>query len=284
MTPLRAKVIEALQLRGYSPRTHRSYISSIRDLANYTHKSPDLLSPEELSAYFRYLVLERQLSPASCLVALNAVRFLYRQVLGQTEFNLSIPLPKRPQRIPELLNHSEVARILAACADNPKHRMLLAACYGCGLRVSELMHLQVADIDGERRLLRINQGKGNKDRLVVIGVTLLEQLRSYWRLLHPTLWLFPSRTLDRALSVSAAQRIYTRAKGKARISKIGGIHALRHAYATHQLEAGLPVHRLQRQLGHRSLQSTLRYLHWISDYREGKGEQDLLSQLEVHHG
>ena len=152
MTALRTKVIEAMQLRGFSPRTHQSYLGCLRDLARYSHQSPDHLSKGELADYFRHLVLERQLSSSSCLLALNAVNFLFREVLQQKDFYLDIPLPAKKQRIPELLNRSEVARILGACT-NPKHRMLLATCYGCGLRVSELVHLRVADIDGERRLL-----------------------------------------------------------------------------------------------------------------------------------
>ena len=208
--------------------------------------------------------------------------FLYRQVLGQASFTLDVPLPKRKQRIPELLNRSEVGRILHVCT-NPKHHMLLATCYGCGLRLSELVNLRVSDIDGERHLLRINQGKGAKDRLVIIGPTLLQQLRDYWCLLHPDPWLFPSRIKGLHLGVSSVQRLYTDAKRRAGITKVGGVHGLRHAYATHQLEAGLPIHRLQRQLGHRCISSTLRYIHWIADYREGKEEQDLLAMLEVDH-
>lgn len=282
MTPLRAKMIEAMQLRGFSPRTHDAYIANVRDLARFTHKSPDQVTEEELKAFFRHLVLERKLSSSSCWQFFNAIVFLYRQVLGQASFTLDVPLPKRKQRIPELLNRSEVGRILHVCT-NPKHHMLLATCYGCGLRLSELVNLRVSDIDGERHLLRINQGKGAKDRLVIIGPTLLQQLRDYWCLLHPDPWLFPSRIKGLHLGVSSVQRLYTDAKRRAGITKVGGVHGLRHAYATHQLEAGLPIHRLQRQLGHRCISSTLRYIHWIADYREGKEEQDLLAMLEVDH-
>jgi integrase len=127
--------------------------------------------------------------------------------------------------------------------------------------VSELLAVKVCQIDGERKLLRVEQGKGAKDRLVPISETLLEQLRAYWRLYRPGDWLFPGRTPERALSPTSVQKVYTRAKGKAGVTKIGGIHGLRHAYATHLLEAGLPVHRLQRHMGHQNLQSILRYVH-----------------------
>ena len=282
MTPLRAKMIEAMTVRGFSVRTHRSYLSAVSALARYYGQSPERLSVPALRRYFVYLAVERELSAASCRLYLNGIRFLYLQVLKWPRFDIPIPTPKRPQRIPELLSRAEVAAIVAACT-NPKHRMMLATCYGCGLRVSELVHLKVRDIDGERGLLRIDQGKGAKDRLVPLGPTLLSQLRGYWQRFHPGPWLFPGHTLERALSLCSIQKAFARAKAHAGVEKIGGIHSLRHAYATHQLEAGMPVHRLQRLLGHRDLHSTLRYVHWVPSYREGRGVHDLVAALEVSH-
>ena len=204
------------------------------------------------------------------------------RVLEWSPSALSIVLPKRPQRIPQLLTHAEIARILAAC-DKPRNRMMLTLCYGCGLRLRELVAVKVSQIDGESSLLRVDQGKGAKDRLVTISETLLGQLRSYWRLYRPQDWLFPGRVPGRALSATSAQKLYTRAKRTAGVTKAGGIHGLRHAYATHLLEAGLPVHRLQRLMGHQNLQSTLRYVHWVPNYREGQGDLDLIAKLEVDH-
>jgi len=160
---------------------------------------------------------------------------------------------------------------------------MLTLCYGCGLRVSELLAVKVSEIDGERKLLRVEQGKGAKDRLLPLSETLLAQLRTYWYLYHPRGSLFCGRVPGKALCPTTAQKLYTRAKAKARITKIGGIHALRHAYATHLLEAGVPVHRLQRLMGHQSLRSTLRYVHWVPSYREGEGDLDLIAKLEVAH-
>jgi integrase len=214
---------------------------------------------------------------------LHGIRFLYLQVLDWPAFDVDIPIPKKAQRIPELLTRAEVGRILAACA-NPKHRMMLTLCYGCGLRLGELVALKVRDIDGERKLLRVAQGKGAKDRLVPLSDTLLAQLRVYWRLLRPTDWLFPGRTLTERLCDTSVQKAFTHAKTRAGVGKVGGIHGLRHAFATHQLEAGLPVHRLQRLLGHHDLHSTLRYVHWVPDCREGQGAHDLIAALEVGHG
>jgi integrase len=164
--------------------------------------------------------------------------------------------------------------------------MLLEVCYGCGLRVSELVSLRVGDIDGERKLLRIEQGKGAKDRQVLIAPSLYQQLRHYWQLQRPTDWLFPNEQQpQRHLNISTAQRIFRRAKAKAGIDKVGGIHGLRHAYATHQLENGLPVHQLQRLLGHQNLRSTMRYVHWVpSDQHGARGHADLVSALGVSHG
>ena len=265
MTPLRTKMIRAMQMRGFSPRTHTSYLAAVASLARFFGRSPETLESTELSRYFEHLVTQRQLAPASCLLHLHSIRFLYVEVLKRPRPELAIKLPKRPQRIPELLTCSEVARLLETC-NNPKHRMALTLCYGCGLRVSELVSLKVRDIDGERHLLRVEQGKGAKDRLVPICDSVLGPLRDYWRVYRPDPWLFcgPRRG---PLSPRTVQRAYTRAKARAGVHKRGGIHALRHAYATHQLEAGLPVHRLQQMLGHRSIQSTLRYVHWCRALR-----------------
>jgi integrase/recombinase XerD len=293
MTPLRKQMIEALQARGFSPRTHESYLEAVADLAGYYHRSPERLSPKDVKAYFHYLAVERGLAGASCRVHLHGVRFLYLQVLERRDFDMPIPLPKKAQRIPELLSRSEVARILAASTPL-QHRTMLSLCYGCGLRVSEWVAVKVRHLDGERRLLRVEQGKGAKDRLVPVGEALLALLREYWRAYRPGQWLFPkSHKLghpEHPLGVSTAQKAFQHAKAAAGIEKVGGIHSLRHAYATHQLEAGLPVHQLQHLLGHQSIKSTLRYVHWRPNDPETPGPRDLLGALaqmperEVCHG
>jgi integrase/recombinase XerD len=284
MTPLRQQMIEAMRQRGFSVRTHQSYLAAVSDLARYHGRSPAQLSVDELQTYFRYLALERKLSGASCRLYLNAVRFFYLQVLKWSTFDVPLVVPKRAQRIPELLTRAEVARIIEACP-NPKHRMLLELCYGCGLRVSEVVAVRLRHIDGERRLLRIEQGKGAKDRAVILSPGLLDKLRRYWSLYRPGDWLFPSARDPRTpLSITSAQRVFGRAKARGGVDKIGGIHGLRHAYATHQLENGLPVHQLQRLLGHGNLQSTLRYVHWVPGERRGTlGHADLIGALAVRH-
>jgi integrase len=282
MTELRQAMIRAMQVRGFSVRTHQSYLAAVSDLARYCRRSPAELEVQDLCRYFEHLAVERKLSAATCRLALHGIRFLYLGVLKREAFDVPIPLPKQPQRIPELLSRAEVARIVAACSDR-KYQMMLMLCYGCGLRLSELVSLRVSDVDGEHGRLRIEQGKGAKDRLVPLPPTLLCRLRDYWRGYRPRHWLFPGRAPEARLSPTSIQKTYTKAKARAGITKIGGIHALRHAYATHQLEAGLPVHRLQRLLGHQDLRSTLRYVHWVPDYREGSGAHDLIAQLEPGH-
>jgi site-specific recombinase XerD len=285
MTPLRQQMIEAMQQRGFSERTHEAYLYAVSELARYYRRSPSELGIEELQAFFKYLAVERGLSGSSCRVYLHGIRFLYLHVLHRDDFDLPIAIPKLQQRIPELLTRAEVARIIEA-ADNPKHRMLLTLCYGCGLRVSELVAVRVQHIDGERKLLRVEQGKGAKDRLILLAPGLLDALRQYWSRYRPGDWLFPSaHALDSPISDTTAQKVFLKAKRKSGITKEGGIHSLRHAYATHQLENGLPVHQLQRLLGHGNLQSTMRYIHWVPGmYGGAGGHADLIGALEVRHG
>lgn len=281
MTPLRQKMIDAMLVRGFSDRTQQSYLDAVNQLAKYYHCSPELLVTQQIQDYFLYLVKQRQLSPASCRLYLNGIRFLYLQVLGWNAFDIVIHTPKRAQRIPELLSREDVARLLLACP-NFKHRVMLTTCYACGLRVSELMALQVKHIDSARHVIRIEQAKGAKDRQVMLSDHLLMLLRQHWQHYHPVQWLFYGRDPHRALSITTAQKVFNHAKQAAEIRKVGGIHSLRHAYATHQLEAGMPIHQLQQLLGHTNLQSTLHYLQWAPMHQQGAGV-DLLAHLEVCH-
>lgn len=278
-------MITAMQVRGFSPRTHQSYLSAIRGLARYYRQSPERLDQDQIRTYLEYLACERQLSASSCRQALHAIRFLFVQVLQRDELDVPFPVPKQPQRIPELLTRAEVAQILAACT-NLQHHMMLEVCYGCGLRVSELCQLRVSNIDSQRHLLRVIQGKGAKDRAVILTDTLLQHLRAYWQQCRPADWLFPSSLLpDRAIHPTSIQKVYSQAKARAGVRRHGGIHGLRHAYATHLLEAGLPVHQLQRLLGHSDIRTTLRYVHWLPGVAEKRSpDTDLLARLEVGRG
>lgn len=281
MTALRQKMIDAMLVRGFSERTQQSYLDAVNQLAKHYHRSPEVLETQQIQEYFLYLVKERHLSPASCRLYLNGIRFLYLQVLDWEAFDVTIHTPKRPQRIPELLSRQEVARILSACP-NDKHHTMLTTCYACGLRVSELVALQIRQIDSDRHVLRIEQAKGAKDRQVMLSDHLLTLLRQYWQKYRSVQWLFYGRDRQSALCITSAQKVFKQSKQRAGINKAGGIHSLRHAYATHQLEAGMPVHRLQQLLGHNNLQSTLRYVHWTPQVQQGTGA-DLLAGLEVRH-
>jgi len=279
MTPLRQQMIDAMQLRGFAARTQESYIGAVRQIAKFYHRSPELITPEEVDAWFRELVLKRHLSYASCHLYLNGLRFFYQEVLGRAEFVRDPIFPKRKSRIPELLTREEVRALLVA-THNRKHRMLLVLAYGCGLRVGELVAVRVHDIDSERHLLRVRQGKGSKDRLVPIAPRLLQSLTRYIEQTQPEEWLFPSdHKPGEHLHESTAQKVFNRAREESGLTKRCGIHGLRHAYATHQLEQGEAVHKLQHYLGHADLQTTMRYVHW-SLPKQGEAV-DLLARLGV---
>ena len=194
----------------------------------------------------------------------HGVRFLFRITLGVPDPHFYLPGAKTPSTLPEILNHDELVRLFTVTT-NPKHRSVLMTAYAAGLRASEIGRLQVTDIDSARMCLRIDQGKGNKDRYVPLSPRLLEQLREYWRRDRPQHLLFPGRPLDRPMHRSTPALIFHNAKDKAGIRKAGGIHSLRHAYATGLLEAGVELPVIQRRLGHTSIRSTMRYLHLAQD-------------------
>jgi integrase/recombinase XerD len=263
MTALRQRMLDALVLRGMAARTQEAYIGAVAGLARHYRRSPDELSADEVQQYLLHLVRERHLARSSVNQYGCAFRFLYGSVLGLDGEVFQIPLAAAPQRLPEILSRAEIAQLLA-CAPHPKARMLLTSAYALGLRVSELCALRVAHIDSaaDRMCVRVVQGKGARDRYVPLGGDLLERLREYWHAARPREWLFPAaRDASRPLDIKSAQRWYHLARDAAGITKQGGIHTLRHCYATHLLEAGVDLHCLSRWLGHRWLSTTARYLH-----------------------
>ena len=279
MSPLRQKMIDTMVLKGFAVRTQQTYLYAITRLARHYHRSPDQLGVADVERYFLFLLREGKLAPASVRVSVHAVHFLFTQVLQRPLEHCVIRYPKKPQRIPELLSRSDVQRILSHCR-NTKQQTMLATCYGAGLRVSELVQLRVRDIDSEREVLHIRQGKGAKDRELILTPGLLRLLRRYWQRYRPCDPLFYGRDIHVPISLGTAQKTNTRTKNRAGIDKQGGIHALRHAYATHQLEAGMPVHQLQGLLGHQSLRTTQRYVHWIPHYQSDGGRgADLVSTV-----
>jgi site-specific recombinase XerD len=270
-------------LRGMSERTQQSYISAVKQFAKYFGRRPDLITNEEAQQYLLYLLQERKLAHSSCNIVCSALQFLYGTTLKRkAEFEL--PRPKVPQRLPQILSREEVAAIFEHAA-NFKHRAFLMTTYGAGLRLMEACHLKVADLDAGRMTIRVDQGKGAKDRYTLLTPELVKELRHYWAAHRPPLWLFPSpRNPQLPMLPKSAQRIYYAAKARAGITKDGGIHALRHAFATHQLEAGTDVHTIQRLLGHGSLSTTQRYFHLAQKHLSGGGTAaDLLARTPPAH-
>jgi len=260
MTELRRRMIRDMSVRGFSPHTHESYIAAVRDLARHYRRSPDQLSAEEVQAYLAHMVTTRRLSWSTRNIAACAFRFLYHVTLGCEVGEFEVPVVKQSQRLPEILSREEVARLIE-WPPNPKHRLLLATIYSGGLRVSEAVGLKVSDVDRERMTLHIEQGKGRKDRVVPLSRRLLKQMEDYWQAHPPQRWLFPNRQGLRAIGVTVAQKVFMMAKLRTGISKRGGIHSLRHAFATHLIESGADVPTVQRLLGHRSVSTTMRYFH-----------------------
>jgi len=260
MSQLRVQMDNAMLVRGLAERTRETYLAAITRLARFYHRSPDQLSPAEVQAYVVHMLREEHLAWSTCNIAVQAFRFLYHTTLGRPEPSFAIPGQKHRKTLPEILSPAEVRRVIEATVTR-KQRAVLVTTYGAGLRVSEVVRLQLRHLDAERMCLRVEQGKGGKDRDTLLSPRLLEELRAYWRQYRPVVWLFPARDGKRPMDPSTAQKFYYAAKGRAGIAKRGGIHALRHAFATHLLEAGTDLHTIQRLLGHGDLGTTMRYFH-----------------------
>ncbi len=260
MTPLRRKMLNDLVIRNLSENTQKSYLQAVTGLAKYYHRSPDQLSAQEVQRYLLYLSQERQLSWKSCNTIRHGLRFFYQVTLNWPNTQFYLPCAKEPSKLPQILSHEELVRLFTVTT-NRKHRALLMTTYAAGLRASEVTRLQVTDIDSARNCIRVDQGKGRKDRYVPLAPRLLAQLREYWREQQPPQWLFPGTMIDRPMSRDSAWRIYVKARDKAGITKPGGLHLLRHCFATHLLEAGTELVVIQRLMGHTSIRSTIRYLH-----------------------
>jgi integrase/recombinase XerD len=274
MTPLRQKMIRELELHRKAPSTIEAYVTAVAQLAQHYGRSPEAISLEEVRDFLHYLITQRKVAFSTCNQRLAGIRFFYQQVLGQAEFSLRVPA-KRSGRLPEPFSRSEIAKLIAA-TQNIKHRVLLMTAYGGGLRVSELVHLRPHDIHSERMLIRVEQGKGRKDRYTLLSPRLLEELRIYWRHERPQHWLFPNRKGSAPLSAETAQRIFYAAKARAGIQHGHGIHTLRHSFATHLMEAGVPLPTIQRLMGHAQLNTTAKYLHVTSQHL-----QSLRSPLDL---
>jgi len=263
MTPLRQRMLEDMGIRNLAENTQSAYLQQIAAYSRYFNRSPDQLGPEEIRTYQLYLMEIRALTPSSICVATGALRFLYKVTLKRTWAVEEIPMPKRPRKLPEILSPEEVMHFLNAIT-NHKHRAILMTAYAAGLRVSEATHLKVTDIDSQRMMLRVEQGKGMKDRYVMLSPRLLDVLRTYWKSARPTRWMFPGEVPGQPITREAVGLACQKARRDSGITKPITPHSLRHAFASHLLESGANLRTIQLLLGHRSLATTARYLKVVT--------------------
>ena len=276
MTPLRTRFIEDMQLHGYSPKTQSCYVSAVCGLAKHYHKSPDLISEEELRRYFLFLTLEKKVARATATIALCGIKFFFQNTLQRNWTAFKLLRPRREKKLPVVLSREEVQKILP-CVRTPIYRVCLTTIYSCGLRLSEGLFLQVPDIDSPRMLLHIH-GKGSQDRYVPLPQRTLEQLRALWRTHHSPTWLFPAITrhgIEHSIrhnvgpvTRSTLQRAFRCALQQSGVRKRAHVHSLRHSLATHLLEAGVNLRLIQSILGHTTPTTTALYTHLTQQVRE----------------
>lgn len=260
MTPLRRRMIEDMRVRNLAPNTQRLYIDRVARFARYFRKSPELLGPEDVRTYQVYLIHQKRASSSALQQTVAALRFLYRNTLGKEWALPRIPAPKREKKLPVVLSQEEVSRFFEHLP-NLKHRALIMTAYATGMRVSEVVSMRVADIDSDRMMIRIEQGKGRKDRYVMLSPNLLELLRAYWKMARPADWLFPGQRAGTHLTCKRVHQVCVKASAAAGLTKRATLRALRHSFVTHLLEAGANIRVIQILLGHRSLRTTGMYTH-----------------------
>jgi integrase/recombinase XerD len=260
MTYLRQRMLEELQRRNYSSATVRAYVRHVAEFAQHFQRSPDQLGAEDVRQYQLFLIRERKLAWSTYNQIVSGLRFFYVKTLKREFMLEDIPFPREPQQLPAILSQAEVARLLQA-PPHLKTRAVLMTIYAAGLRISEAAALRVSDIDSARMTITIHQGKGKKDRVVMLSPVLLEVLRQYWRWKKPTGWLFPGKTPDHPVGCNALRQAFHKAVRRAGLTKEVSPHSLRHSFATHLLESGTDLRTIQLLLGHSSLKPTTRYLH-----------------------
>jgi integrase/recombinase XerD len=268
MTELRKRMIECLQLRGLSARTQEMYVRAVRQLAEHYHKSPDVITEEELRQYFLYIQNVKQYSRSASTIALCGIKFFFEQTLHRDWTTLRFVRAPREKKLPVILSFEEVRRLLG-CVRLPRYRVCLSTIYSCGLRLQEGTHLHVQNIDSARQLIHVRHGKGGKDRYVPLPQWTLEQLRQYWIThRHPVL-IFPAPGRGRTglstatvpMPRSSVQGAFREALQDSGIHKHASVHTLRHSWATHLLEAGVNLRLIQAYLGHSSPTTTSVYTH-----------------------
>jgi len=262
MSQLRQKMIRAMDLRNLSDHSQRAYLTAVKGLSKHYQKSPEKITNEQVEDYLLYLKNEKGKAPNSCLVVLSGLRFFYKNVL-EKETAIDFSLPKKPRKLPTVLTQEQIWKIICV-PKNLKHRLILMTAYSAGLRAGEVRKLQPGNIDSERMLIKVVDGKGRKDRYTMLSVKLLAELRHYYRKQRPQTYLFPSsfkKRQDKPLSYEAVRCIYEKARKKVGVKSGEGLHTLRHSFATHLLEAGYDIRKIQVLMGHTRLSTTMIYLH-----------------------
>jgi integrase/recombinase XerD len=260
-TPLRKRMIEDMRIRGIGEKAQQSHIRAIKDFASFLGRSPDTATPEELRSYQLHMT-DAGVSPSTFNVRIVALRFFFGMTCGREDMKRHMQFRRKPRPLPIVLSVEEVAELMAAVpGPGLKYRAALGISYGAGLRASEVCHLKVSDIDSNRMLIHVEEGKGGKDRKAMLSPGLLELLRDYWREARPQGWLFPGKPKINPISPRQLNRAFTSAKHMAGIAKPATLHTLRHSFATHLLEANTDVRVIQVLLGHAKLSTTARYTH-----------------------
>ncbi len=260
MSPLRQRMLEDMQIRNYSPHTVDAYLRSVAQFAKHFHTSPDRLGPDHIRTYQQFLIAEQKASWGTFIQAVCALRFFYETTLHRPWMIEYLPYPKKPKTLPVILSRDEVKALLLA-PRHLKHRVILATLYATGVRVSELCQLQGTDIDSQRMVIHVRQGKGKRDRFVMLSPDLLPLLRRYWKLYQLQSWLFPGHRITEPITRDGVAHMCTQAGHAAKLTKAVYPHLLRHSFATHLLEAGVDLRRIQLLLGHASLRTTSLSLH-----------------------
>jgi len=277
MGAMREAMLREMALRGLAPRTQGAYVGWMARLVSKTRVPADQLSESQVRTYLADLS-QRGLSASTLNQAISAVRFFFNEVLHR-DWPLDIHYQRAPQRVPVTMTPDEVGRLLAA-VPGLRERVAMEIAYAAGLRLNEVLHLKLTDIDSQKMLIRVEQGKGKMDRNVMLAASLLETLRAYWKERKPRGWLFPGQPPKRPLNATVIQRSFIVAKQAARITKPVSFHSLRHSFATQLLESGVNVRTIQALLGHRSLGTTQRYIHVAGDYlRQTRSPLDALRQI-----
>ena len=281
MTPMRLKMINEMTLRRFAPNTQKSYLGSVTGLARYFNQSPEKINKDMVEDYLLHVMQERKLTWGSCHAIVTGLKFFYTQTLGLDSMSLNLPPHKKVHQLPEIFSSEELEHLFTVLS-NQKHKTLLMTAYAAGLRVSELVNLKLADVDSKRMMIRVQQGKGMKDRYTILSKRLLKELRIYWKMYRPSLWLFNGRDPEQPLPSGTAQKIYYKAKDRAGIKKGKGIHTLRHSFATHLLEAGVDLRTIQVLMGHSKIMTTTIYLQVSRKHLSST--QSPLDLLEIPEG